>query len=182
MNYRDITKAKEYFDSIVNICDIIDEKELWDKPDDSEVKLRDILKINIAEFIMYLSASDGSLTFEELQVYKAITGYGGETLDSFKTYIQKNNIYSTGFESKPPLIMEILSRAERTAIMYGAELETSILSALVSLYKMIGKIVITVDGGVTYSERRDYQIIISTIEGFAEEHDICGDKWSLWKK
>ena len=161
------------------MCDIIDEKKLWNKPENCNIALKELLNVNIAEYIMYLSASDGRISFEELQAYKAITGYGGETINSFKKYIEENNIYSMDFESNPPLIMTILSQSERNAIMCGAQIEESILKIVVTLYKIIGEIIISIDGGITYSEKRDLKIILRTMEEYAEEHSIVGNKWSL---
>ena len=179
MNYQDLEKAKGYFDKIAQLCDTIDEKDLWDKPNGCDITLRGILQSDIAEFIMYLSASDGTLSFEEVQAYRVITGFGGDTIDSIKAHIKDNNIYSMDFESEPPLIMKLLSKAERNALMYGLKLETSILEFMVSLYKIIGKIIISIDGGITYSEKRDLNIIMRTIEDYAKEHSINGSNWSL---
>jgi hypothetical protein len=179
MNYQDVQKAREYYDIIANICETIDEKDLCEKPKGCTITLKDILQSDVAQFIMYLTASDGHISFEEVQAYKAITGYGGDTIDSIKDYIKENNIYSMDFESEPPLIMKILSKAERNAIMYGAKFEESILNIVVSLFEMIGQIIISIDGGITYNEKRDYNIILSTIRGYAQEHSIVGDRWSL---
>ena len=179
MNYQDLLKAKEYFEKIAEICDKIDEGDWWEKPEGMNLTLRDIFRHDIANFIMYLSASDGRLSAEEIQAYRVITGFGGDDLESIKRHIKENNIYSMDFESEPPLIMQLLSKAERNAIMCGAKFESSILNLLVSFYGVIGQVVISIDGGITYNEKRDFNIIMDTIKGFAADHDILGDRWAL---
>jgi hypothetical protein len=80
MNYQDLLKAKEYFENIANICDTIDKGNWWEKPDGIDITLREIFEHDVANFIMYLSASDGRLSVEEVQAYRVITGFGVERL------------------------------------------------------------------------------------------------------
>ena len=179
MNYQDLLQAKEYFDNIANLCDTIDEHDLWEKPSHMTITLREIFQHDVANFIMYLSAADGRLSAEEVQAYRVITGYGGDNVDTIKKHIEENNIYSMDFESEPPLIMKLLSKAERNAVMCGASFESSVLKLVARFYGLIGQIIISIDGGITYNEKRDYNIIMDTINGFAADHDITGNRWSL---
>ena len=179
MNYQDLLKAKEYFESIATICDKIDKGNWWEKPDGCEITLREIFALDIANFIMYLSASDGRLSAEEVQAYRTITGFGGDNVETIKQHIKENNIYSMDFESEPPMIMKLLSKAERNAILCGANFESSILQMMASFYGVIGQIIISIDGGITYNEKRDLNIIMDTIKGFAADHDILGNSWAL---
>lgn len=171
MNYQNLRIAKEFYESIASLCDTLDKGNWWEKPEDSDISLREILQRDVAQFIMYLSAADGTISYEELQIYKMITGFGGDTIQSIKNYIQENNIYSTSFESEPPLIMKLLNIAERNAVMFGANFEHSILESVVDLYEIIGKAVISVDGGITYGEKRDFNIFMRTITEYAADHN-----------
>ena len=171
MNYQDLRDAKKLFDAIVGLCDTIDEKDLWERPDGFEVSLSDILRRDIANFIMYLSASDGTISYEELQIYKIITGFGGDTIQSLRDHIKEANIYSADFESTPPLIMKILCVAEKNALMWGVDLGQSLLNHMVTLYEIIGKVVISIDGGITYGEKRDFNIFMHTILEYAADQD-----------
>lgn len=180
MNYQDIVKAREFYEKVAELCDVIDERGLWDKPAGSDVTLRDILQHDVANFIMYLSAADGRLSMEEVQAYRAITGFGGDNFESIKRNIEKNKIYSMDFESEPPLIMKLISQAERKAVMYGVRFESSALQPLAAMYRLIGAVIISIDGGISYTEKRDFGIIMNTIDGYARDHDIVGDAWSLF--
>ena len=81
------------------------------------------------------------------------------------------NIYSADFESTPPLIMKILSVAEKNALMWGVDLGQSLLNHMVTLYEIIGKVVISIDGGITYGEKRDFNIFMHTILEYAADQD-----------
>ena len=179
MNYQDLMSAKECFEKLASFCDTVDDGGWWDKPDDCEITLREILEHDVANFIMYLSASDGHLSQEEVQAYRVITGFGGDDTDSIIKYIKEQHIYSMDFESEPPLIMRLLSRAERNAVMCGVELHKSVLNMVAVLYRLIGTIIISIDGGISYTEKRDFNIIMDTIDGYAKDHEITGNSWSL---
>ena len=179
MNYKDLMSAKELFNSLARLCDTVEECGLWDKPDGTTITLREIFQSDVADFIMYLSASDGSLSADEVQAYRVITGFGGDNAQTMLEYIKDNRIYSMDFESEPPLTMKILSEAERRAVLNGAELSQSVLRNMATFYEILGKIIISIDGGIAYNEKRDFNIILDTIRGFADDHDIVGGKWAL---
>ena len=92
MNYQDVKKAHDNYEQIADLCDTIDKAGLWDKPKEVELTLRDVLQRDVAQFIMYLSASDGHLNEEEVQAYRAITGFGGDDMSSIKHHIEQENI------------------------------------------------------------------------------------------
>ena len=170
----------ELFSKVASLCDTIEEAGLWKKPLDITISLRDVLKTDIGSFILYLSASDGHLSNEEVQAFRIITGFGGDDTDSLRQAIKKNNIYSMEFESEPPLILKLLSQAEREAMWRGVDLDSSVLRPVAFLFKLVGRIIVSIDGGITYSEKRDLNIISGTIDAFVEEHDIVGNSYSLF--
>ena len=180
MNYNDLLSARKHFDTIAELCDTIERGNWWDKPESCSITLREIFQHDVANFIMYLSASDGRLSAEEVQAYRVITGFGGDNFDTIKRHIEEDNIYSMDFESEPPTIMKLLSKAERKAILFGVNFESSILKSIAVFYEMVGEIIISIDGGISYKEKRDFSIIMDTINGFAADHDIIGNRWSLF--
>ena len=169
MDYEHLKAAKQLYDVIANLCDTIDEKELVSFG--GSIKLKEVLQVDIAEFIMYLTASDGRVSIAEVETYRYITGFGGETIESVKNFIEENGIYSYDFESEPPLILKLFLKAENNAILRGLRpQEYSLLDGLEALYEAIGKVVISSDGGISYNERRDYNIYLKTIHDFIEEN------------
>jgi hypothetical protein len=171
MNGNDMMQSRQYFDKIAVICDTIDEKGWWKKPDNMELSLRDILQNDIENFIMYLSASDGEVSPEEVEAYKAITGADGAHFEHIQEQMIKRNIAAMDFESEPPLIFKLLSRAEMNAVSKGARFDSSVLHNVMALYRVIGHTIISVDGGITEEEKQDFNVIMDTIRDYVDEHD-----------
>ena len=173
MNDKDMLHAREYFNKIANICDVIDGKGWWNKPDSVDLTLRDILQNDIEDFIIYLSASDGIVSHEEVNAYRAITGC---TDDHFHTK-RKSFIATQDFRYEPPFIFKVLSRAEINAIARGARFENSVLGNVMALYRVIGHTVMSADGTVCENEKGDFDMIMQTISDYIEEHDTVAKSY-----
>ena len=92
----DVMQVRQYFDKIADICDSIDEKGWWNKPDTVKLALRDILKNDIEDFIMYLSASDGTVSNEEIEAYRAITGSTSDNFSEIATETEEGTYADNG--------------------------------------------------------------------------------------
>jgi len=174
MNDRNILQVRQYFDRIADICDTIDAKGWWNKPENVNLTLRDILQNDIEDFIIYLSASDGTVSEEEIEAYKAITGSTGE---NFST-TAKRNPAAPDFRSEPPFIFKVLSRAEINAMARGARFESSVLGNVMALYRVIGHTIMAADGNVSTKEKNDFDIVMQTIADYIEEHDTIAKNYS----
>ena len=174
MNNNDMLHARQYFDKIAKICDVIDGKGWWNKPDNVNLSLRDILQSDIEDFIIYLSASDGTVSPEEIAAYKSITG---STSDKFDKPAQRNPS-APDFRSEPPFIFKVLSRAEINAIARGARFQNSVLGNVMALYRVIGHTIMHADGSLSEHEKRDFDMIMQTIEEYIEEHDTIAKSYS----
>jgi uncharacterized tellurite resistance protein B-like protein len=175
MNNQDILHARQYFDRIANTCDYIDKKNWWNKPDNVNLTLRDILQNDIEDFIIHLSASDGTVSDEEINAYKAITGYTEEHFNA----ATKRNAASPDLRHEPPFIFKVLSRAEINAMARGAKFESSVLSNVMALYRVIGHSIMSADGNVSEHEKRDFDVIMDTIANYIEEHDIMAKNYPV---
>ena len=175
MNNQDILHARQYFDRIANTCDYIDKKNWWNKPDNVNLTLRDILQNDIEDFIIHLSASDGTVSDEEINAYKAITGYTEEHFYA----ATKRNAASPDLRNEPPFIFKVLSRAEINAMARGAKFESSVLSNVMALYRVIGHSIMSADGNVSEHEKRDFDIIMDTIANYIEEHDTIAKNYPV---
>ena len=133
------------------------------------ISLKNLLKLDIAQYLMYLSASDGRIDDNEVIVYQVVTGYGDKLQDIIK-YIKDNRIYSTSFESTVPYSMKIAVEAEYVRLrVTGKTLEHPLPELVFNLYEYIGMTLIQADGGVTYNERRDYNIYLNTLKEYMRE-------------
>ncbi|MBQ9745981.1 MAG: hypothetical protein IJW21_04090 [Clostridia bacterium] len=173
MNDKDILHVRQYFDKIADICDTIDARGWWNKPDNVTLTLRDILQNDIENFIMYLSVSDGSVSASEIDAFKSITGSTGENF----TEANKQNLAALDLSSEPPLIFKLLSRAEINAMARGARFESSVLGNVMALYRVIGHFVMSADGSVSSDETRNFDVIMQTIADYIEEHDTIAKNY-----
>ena len=173
MNDKDMMHARQYFDRIANICDVIDDKGWWNKPDNITLTLRDILQNDIEDFIIYLSASDGTVSEEEIDAYRAITG----STENFGN-TPKRNAAAPDFRYEPPFIFKVLSRAEINAMARGARFESSVLGNVMALYRVIGHTIMSADGNVSAKEKDDFDIIMQTIADYIEKHDTIAKTYS----
>ena len=172
MNDKNMLHAREYFDKIADTCDVIDARGWWNKPDNVDLTLRDILQNDIEDFIIYLSSSDGTVSDEEIDAYKAITG---STDDHFHT--RKSTAASPDFRFEPPFIFKVLSRAEINAIARGARFESSVLGNVMALYRVIGHTIMSADGNVSDREKKDFDMIMDTIADYIENHDTVAKSY-----
>lgn len=162
---QELVNAKEFYDKLSELCMSIDRQNWASLPAGSKLTVTDVLRIDVARFIMYLCASDGRLTPEELEVFNYITGYRIQSVQSLGKMINDSGVYSTDFESEPPLIMTLIKRAEDNLASQGGGSDSA-LPVVVSLFEAIGAVLISADGGVTYNEKRDLNIYIDTMRKF----------------
>ncbi len=162
---RDLMQAKEFYDKLSEMCRAIDGQNWAMLPADSKLTVTDVLRIDVARFIMYLCASDGRLTSDELEVFSYITGYKMQSVQSLGKMIEDSGVYSTAFESEPPLIMQLIKRAEENLASQGGKADSA-LPVVIALFKAIGSVLVSSDGGVTYNEKRDLNIYLDTMQKF----------------
>ena len=155
MRYRDFKKAKDTYLKTLKIYHDLEKNEVVKSPIEG-ISIIEILRIDIAEFLMYLSAADGTIDQNEVLVFREITGFK-DGIEGIIRHIEDNDIYSTAYESTVPYSM----RQKRA---------TTLPRQLIKLYQSIGLSLIQADGEIAHDERRDYNIYIDTLEDYAEEN------------
>ena len=132
---------------------------------------RTLIKFDLAQFMMYLSASDGRIQWSEANEIRAYLGLDS-TPEKINNWIRNKNIYSSEFEQTVPITMQTIVQADN--ILYdngkrnfnqcGAE-------ALIAVYKAAGEELIKSDSDVDDNEMKDYHIYISMLEKYMYEND-----------
>ena len=81
-------------------------------------------RLEVEAFMMYLSAADGKVDWEEAM---ALTEVCGEALnpDQITSVIRSQNIYTVEFERKIPMTLQILVFAENAYRKQGAQVTYS---------------------------------------------------------
>lgn len=171
MNFKRLKDTKEHLESIRSVCDALQQKGFVDI--DEKYKFSDIVLSDIAEFIMYIIAADKQINIDEVEVYRYITGYGGDDVSSIKEYIEDNGIMSYDYQSEPPVCLKLLVNALNRAFRCNDDIEGTIALTyehLIMVYLMVGKEVFQADGNVTYSEKRDFKNYLDNIKDYISDY------------
>ena len=170
MNFQLVKTIQSDFEGMCNVFDRVEEIGLYKNPF-GQFSLRKVLELDIAGFLMFLSASDGVIDEEEVELYQAVTGYT-DSVDEIVDFIVENNIYSAEFESTIPISMKVAVEAERN---YHKIMEMdhryTFPGMLYNLYERIGKALIGIDGSITAEERRDYSVYLTNLKEYISR---CG--------
>lgn len=177
MKNNDVMYVKKYYEKLCGLCDLLDENGLWDTPEFEGVKLKDIFRHNLAEFFLYLSASDSFITDEEASMYNEITSFKGDK-EKMVAYINDNEIYSARFESEVPLIFRLVRECEKTELASSHPLSINLNKSYSELFAdfflLASNVFIEVDDEVAVPEMEDSNIYLNTIKKY-----ICKNKSTL---
>lgn len=158
----DNTQLKELVDNMCEAVGSVSEKaELPDGMDD-------IVRMELGMFMMYLSASDGTIKWDEAHLISDMCNLD-LTPNNIGDFIRKNNIYSTEFEQKLPVIFELMVKVDN-ALYDAGRSDLSVSDSLLDTYKALGQAIIQSDREVDDNEVKDYKIFISMLEEYRDRN------------
>lgn len=133
--------------------------------DREEQKMRQLAKKEILNFLLYLSASDGSIEVAEALFIK---DYLSEQIspEEMCQRIEEDNIYSSAFEQRIPLTLKRLVKLDNSTYEKKGELEESDAEKYICGYEALGKEFIACDHEVSQSERDDFSTYITNMRSF----------------
>lgn len=149
---------------VYDYCDAI-EKCYGAIPKSSDKPLRECLRLELLEYLIYLVHSDGMIMPQERTFIKDYLGYDFSTSD-INQYNAENNIYSVSFEQKVPSSMKVFVGTENAfydAKGYNDGFESSLLF---SLFERLGNELIACDGEVTDNEKSDLNIYLTMLKSY----------------
>ncbi len=119
----------------------------------------------IVNFLLYLSASDGSIEVEEAIFIK---DYFEEQIspEEMCERIEEDNLYSTSFEQKAPMVLKKLVRLDNSKYEKDGELQESLAERYICLYEALGKEFIACDHEVSQCERDDLNTYITNMRSY----------------
>lgn len=131
-----------------------------------------IAKLLMAEFAMYLSASDGTIQWEEARM---IAEYFDLPMNqnSVADFIREHNIYSTEFESTVPIIFTILVQTDNILYQNGAFEDPKSRAGseiLFETYQAIARELINCDGDEAANEVADANIFLEMLDRYLDEN------------
>lgn len=171
---------KANINAMYGLCDTLDEGPFGLKQisEDGEVSTRQALRIDLMMFLMYLSASDGTVEEEEAEFLEEYLDWDLSP-EQIKKFIKERKIYSTRFENEVPLVMKLLVRTDQ-ALCEKGEHEKLVSELLYEIYNELGKEFLACDSDIDDNEVQDLTIYLNTLKKYIQE-EIKGDRNFVWK-
>lgn len=133
----------------------------------------DAARYELAMYMMYLSASDGEIGWSETSLINDLCDLS-LTPQTLGQFIREQNIYSTEFERKVPLCLQMLIAFENKLIEMNM-LTDDIPDAsetVLSTYKIVGQMMVNIDDDVDDNEQSDYRIYLSMLEDYVNKNAL----------
>lgn len=162
-------ELREKINATYDFCDSLQEFIGWDR----DIEIRDIVKMELLNLAMYISASDGRITYSEA---KAMADHLEMNLppDLINKFIRENNIYSTEFESEVPLSIKLFVDADNRTYREDPDDDRSPVSEiLASLFKDVAQEIAIADGNVDDQEKEDWSIYADTLKNYLNNNLDC---------
>ena len=172
---KDVHMNKVIMDVINKTCDVYDSitfpKEIV-IPND--MKLSEVIKGELALFMMYLSASDGTITKSEAgdisEMLEKTIGTAVIPPELISKYMQQNNIYSTEFESRAPSALVLSVFIDNALVRLGQGENAKLSQVVIDTYKMVGESFINASGAATENELANYNTYIKMMETYRDQN------------
>ena len=162
MNY----ELKHMIEKMYELGDTLDEGTLGLYHNTNKT-LRDCVRFELCSYLMYLSAADGKIAWQEAEFIRDYLGYDLQT-DEINQFIVENQIYSTDFEEKVPVSMQIFVRADNTIYDQDGYIETMSSELLLWIYERLGKEFLACDNDISDNEIRDLTIYLNMLKTYIE--------------
>jgi hypothetical protein len=162
------TKLKGLIDSVIALARSIGESQRIENYDGD-------VRMDLARFMMYLSASDGVIVPEEAETIKDYVGIDF-TPEQVRDFLSKNNIYSAAFEHTVPESVKKLVALDNRLRRSENPPEEDASEVLLALYKEIGNEMIGSDGDVDIREETDLYIYLTTLDKYLADNLISREK------
>ena len=171
--------ARTLLEKIYELCDTLDETPVGIKNlVDSDLTSRKVFFVEVSKFIMYLSASDGNVSWAEANYIGDLMG-GAISPSQITDLIKENNIYSTQFEKEVPMTLKLFVKADNMLADAGKLDGNYSSDLLINFYEALGQDFCNCDS-VGGNEREDLAIYLGTLRDYVRsERNTAGQKSSF---
>ena len=129
-------------------------------------------KNELAMFMMYLSASDGEIKWDEASWISELCDLN-ITPQTLGDFIREQNIYSVEFENKVPTTLQLVVEVDNKLIEMGMKDEVPDGAALIiDTYRNVGTSMMESDGDIDDNEENDFKIYIDVMESFVSQNSV----------
>ena len=151
---------------ITNLGKTLDDfQALIDEWNNHSIRLQDVLKLNLFQFALYLSASDGMISYTEMEVVSLVWG-SPYSPEAARNYLKSNNIYSTEFEQKVPEIFQASVQLDNQMEERGIKMNETLTDCILETYKVTANLILMDGGETTEEEKEDFFIYYSMLESY----------------
>lgn len=168
---------EKYINNIYNILDNLDDVDLGIrtyKPELEIDKSKELLKIDLAMFILYLSASDGEISYKEKEFINHFLELDLSTED-IKEIIRSKKIRSSEFESIVPLSVKMMVEADNKIVEAGSK-NSKGNELMYDVFKLIGQAFIACDHDVDDKELNDFVIYLEMIKEYINLNSLSSNR------
>ena len=133
-----------------------------------------LIVMELTMYAMYLSASDGEVS--EAEAKQMAENFGFElTPAQIGQFIRQQNIYSTDFEKKVPVSMQIFVAIDNAMHEQGLDTNLEKMSSqiLYETFEAIGNTIILSDGVEDAQEKEDSAIYLKMLKRFMDENLVA---------
>lgn len=150
-------------ESLHLLYDVLDKIEsLATMPEGSNISLREAFKLEVNFYLLYLASGDGKITANERDYINDLLDLDISTQE-FVQLINEHNIYSTEFEDRSPITLQIVSAFDKKMKQLNAGV-APLAPALIDFLERIGREFINCDGNVHQQEVADHTLYISKLK------------------
>lgn len=161
MNY----ELRERIDDFYDLCDSLDESPLGVKSVGGETPLKELVRFELFQFLMYLSASDGHVDVEESLFMDYYLDWDVYTYQ-IEELIRENRIYSAEFENRVPLTLKIFVNADNAIFDSTGQNNCLGSEILIDIYELLGKEFLACDDDISESEVEDLTIYLTMMRNY----------------
>lgn len=158
-------QLKTMVDSMLNLAETLE-----GVADLGELSVRELLRIDMLKFLLYLSSSDGIIDETEAKFIKDYLNWDMPPA-LWKKFIVENNVYSTDFESQVPVGLTVFLKADNNVYRKGLEIP-DICELYISTFEAIGNMIIRSDGAIDNQEIEDFNIYINMLKDYVRSNAL----------
>ncbi|MCQ2459187.1 MAG: hypothetical protein MJ081_02320 [Ruminococcus sp.] len=128
-----------------------------------------IFKIELMFFLMYLSASDGVIDKEEVQVINYLFDLNMQSYH-INDMINEHNIYSREFENRIPISIMISVNMDNFMWNVGKKESTVGSETIISTIQQIGMLIVKSNGNINIDKMNSLRNYIANLEKYREDN------------
>ena len=146
----DMVGLKNALNSVYNLLNTVE--SMGGSPNNLDMPLRECFRMEMIRQSLYFAATDGKIKPEERDFINEVFGLNGTTQD-FIRIINENNIYSTEFENKGLITLDILRAFDEK---YGHMVGVNSVSLALEFMESVMKALLVVDDDLDGNEKEEF--------------------------